>query len=210
MPSKKKSIPRTRKTTHKLSASDIRHHSPIKKGHFKHSKTFNEDDPYEDYSKIMSKIYLGNIDASKDKHFFQDKKIKAVLNCSKDIANTFKNNEIEYMRIPVDDSLKAVDFNKMYHFLPMAADFIYKHAHLQKNPILIHCYAGRQRSAAAVAAYLIKYHKMTPYDACLFLTKKRIEAFHFNLSLNFDQALELFYKDCVKCPFKIKHPNFKE
>ena len=90
----------------------------------------------------MSKIYLGNIDASKDKDFFKDKKIKAVLNCSKDIANTFKNNDdIEYMRIPVDDSLKIVDYNKMYHYLPVAVEFIYKHAILQKNSILIHCYA---------------------------------------------------------------------
>lgn len=142
MPSKKKSIPRIRKTTHRISASDIRHHSPIKKGYFKHDKNFNEDDPVSDYSKIMSKIYLGNIDASRDKNFFKDKKIKAVLNCSKDIANTFRNTEsIEYMRIPIDDSLKVVDYNKMYHYLPMAADFIYKHAVLQKQPIFVHCYA---------------------------------------------------------------------
>ena len=53
--------PRIRKTTHHLSASEIKHHSPIKNGHFKHSKNFNEDEPVTSYNKIMSKIYLGNI-----------------------------------------------------------------------------------------------------------------------------------------------------
>jgi protein-tyrosine phosphatase len=202
--------PRTRKTTHQLSASEIKHHSPIKNGHFKHSKNFNEDEPVTSYNKIMSKIYLGNIDASKDKDFFKDKNIKAVLNCSKDIPNTFKNSDVEYMRIPVDDSLKVVDYNKMYHYLPMAADFIYKHAVLQKQPIFVHCYAGRQRSCATIAAFLMKYHNLTPYEACLFITKKRIEAFHFNLSLNFEQSLDEFYKDIKKCPKKIRQPKFKD
>lgn len=202
--------PRIRKTTHHLSASEIKHHSPIKNGHFKHSKNFNEDEPVTSYNKIMSKIYLGNIDASKDKDFFKDKNIKAVLNCSKDIPNTFKNSDVEYMRIPIDDSLKVVDYNKMYHYLPAAVEFIYKHAVLQKNPILIHCYAGRQRSAICIAAFLVAYHNLTPYEACLHLTKKRVEAFHFNLSLNFEQSLEEFYKDIKKCPKKIRQPKFKD
>jgi len=69
---------------------------------------------------------------------------------------------------------------------------------------------GRQRSAACLAAYLIKYHNLTPYEACLYLTKKRIECFHFNLSLNFEQSLEEFYKDIKKCPLKIRQPKFKD
>ena len=132
---------RVRKISHNISASNIRHFSPIKNGQFKHNKNFNEDEPVTSYNKIMSKIYLGNIEASKDKQFFKDNKIKAVLNCSKDIPNTFSDMDVEYMRIPVDDSLKVVDYNKMYHFLPAAVEFIYKHAVLQKNSILVHCYA---------------------------------------------------------------------
>ena len=207
--SKKLSI-RTRKTTHKIPASDIRKHSPIKNGQFKNMKNFDQDKPLYNYNKIMPKIYLGNMQAAKDKKFFQDKKIKAVLNCTKDIPNTFKNYNIEYMRIPVDDSLKAVDFTKMYHFLPMAADFIYKHAVLQNHAVFINCFAGRQRSACAVAAFLMKYQKMTPYEACLFISKQRVEAFHYSVSLNFDKVLGEFYKDLQKCPTKIRNPNFKD
>jgi protein-tyrosine phosphatase len=157
----------------------------------------------------MSKIYLGTIYASEDPDFFKNRNIKAVLNCSNDIPHSFKSKDIEYMRIPVEDSLKIYDYNKMYHFLNIAADFIYKHAVLQKQAILIQCFAGKQRSAISVAAFLVKYHNMTPYEACKYIMEKRPEAFHFGLSLNFEQSLQEFYKDIKKCPFKSRQPKFK-
>jgi protein-tyrosine phosphatase len=199
--------PRERKTTHMTPADYIRKHSPIKKG----LKIDDEDKTLAKYNKIMSKIYLGNYQSAKDRDFFTDKKIKAVLNCSKDIPNTFiAQKNIEYMRIPVDDSLKQVDFIKMYHFLPVAADFIHKHAILQSEAILINCWMGRQRSAACVAAYLIAYCNMNVHQATKYILDRRPEAFHYGLSLNFDQALEAFYKDIKKCPGKYKRrsPNF--
>ena len=183
--------------TRKLSAADyIRKHSPIKKG----MRISDEDKPVASFNKIMSKIYLGNYQAAKDSTFFKEHKIKAVLNCSKDIPNHFQSQkDIEYMRIHVDDSLKEVDFKKMYEFLPSMVEFIYKHAILQKHPVFIHCHAGRQRSCCAIAAYLISKYGMTTGEACRFISDKRIEAFHFQKSLNFDQALDLYYKDIQKC-----------
>lgn len=188
--------PRTRKTTHKLSPADyLRKHSPIKKG----LKIKDEDKPLEKVNKIISKIYLGNYQAAKDPDFFKANKIKAVLNCTKDIPNHFVcKKDIEYMRIPVDDSLRETDIQKMHKFFPAIVEFIYKHAVLQGNNILIHCYAGRQRSAISVAAYLIYNHKMTPLEACKHIMDKRKEAFHFGLSLNFEDSLNQYYKDLVK------------
>ena len=185
---------RTRKSTHKVSLSDaIYRHSPIKRGVI---IVKNEDKPYANYNKIMSKIYLGNIQASKDKTFFKDRKIKAVLNCSKDIPNTFRSDEsVEYMRIPIDDSLKEVDFVKAYEFMPAAVEFIHKHAVLQNHNVFIHCYAGRQRSAIMVAAYLVAKCGMTPVQACKYLVDKRPETFHYGKSLNFEISLEKYYKD---------------
>lgn len=188
--------PRTRKTTHKLNPADyLRKHSPIKKG----LKIKDEDKPLEKVNKIISKIYLGNYQAAKDPEFFKANKIKAVLNCTKDIPNHFVcKKDIEYMRIPVDDSLRETDFRKMHKFFPVIVEFIYKHAVLQGNNILIHCYAGRQRSAISVAAYLLYHHKMTPSEACKYIMDKRKEAFHFGLSLNFEDSLNKYYKDIVK------------
>lgn len=188
--------PRTRKTTHRISAADLlRKHSPIKNG----LKIKDEDKPLEPYTKIISKLYLGNFQAAKDPDFFKEKKIKAVLNCTKDIPNHFAcKKDIEYMRIPVDDSLRETDFKKMYEFFPAIVEFIHKHVVLQKNNILVHCYAGRQRSAISVAAYLVAKMGMTPADACKYIMDKRKEAFHFGLSLNFEDSLNKYYKDLTK------------
>lgn len=188
--------PRTRKTTHRMSAAELlRKHSPIKNG----LKIKDEDKPLEKYSKIMSKIYLGNYQAAKDAEFFKDNKIKAVLNCTKDIPNHFHNKkDIEYMRIPIDDSLKEIDIKKLYEFFPCIVEFIHKHAGIQKQNIFIHCYAGRQRSAGSVAAYLMAKYNMTPGEACKFIMDKRPEAFHFGLSLNFEDSLKKYHKDLQK------------
>lgn len=186
---------RKRKETHLPLAEFIYKHSPIKKG----LVIKNEDKPLTKCEKIMNKIYLGNYQAAKDRDFFKDKKIKAVLNCTKDIPNHFAHNkDIEYMRIPVEDSLKEKDFDLMYEYFPVIVEFIHKHTVVQGDNTLIHCWAGRQRSAISVAAYLISKHKMTPHDACKYIMVKRKEAFHFGQSLNFDQALNKYYKKIQK------------
>lgn len=184
---------RVRKADHKVPLEDFLYrHSPLKKG----AVIKNEDKPLSKVDKIMNRIYLGNYQAAKDKQFFKDKNIKAVLNCTQDIPNHFANNRnIEYMRIPVEDSLKERDFELMYKFLPAAVEFIHKHADIQKENVFIHCYAGRQRSISCLAGYLISKHKMTPHEACLFALKKRPEAFHFGASLNFSKSLRKYYKD---------------
>lgn len=186
---------RKRKIKALTPAQLLRKHSPIKNGlHIK-----DEDKPLENYTKIMSKLYLGNIHAAQDKEFFDSKKIKSVLNCTKDIPNYFcKNNDIEYMRIPVDDSLKEVDFEKMYKYMPVIVEYIHKHIILEKHNIFVHCYAGRQRSCCAIAVYLMVKHNMTPSQACKFIMDKRKEAFHFGLSLNFETSLEKYDKDLQK------------
>lgn len=186
---------RKRKTTHKSLAEYIRQHSPIKAG----LRIPDEDEPLTKYDKIIDRVYLGNFQSAKDKTFFKDKKIKAVLNCSKDIPNHFVSNKnIEYMRIPVDDSLKEKDFDLMFEFMPCIVQFIHKHAVIQKNNILVHCWAGRQRSAISVAVYLVDKYGLTPHQACKLVLDKRPEAFHFGKSLNFDQALNKYYRKYIK------------
>ena len=192
MKNKKKSIPRSRRTTHKLSLADyIRKHSPIKAG----LRIPDEDKPLAKYDKIMNRLYLGNFQAAKDKDFFKKKNIRAVLNCSKDIPNHFhKDKDIEYMRIPVDDSLKKKDYDLMLEFMPVIVAFIHKHIVIQGDNVLVHCHAGRQRSAISVAVYMVSKHGYTPQEACKMVLEKRPEAFHFGKSLNFDQALNKYYK----------------
>ena len=186
---------RKRQTTHKSLADYIRQHSPIKKG----LRIPDEDEPLAKYNKIIDRVYLGNFQSAKDKKFFKDKKIKAVLNCSKDIPNHFAcDKTIEYMRIPVDDSLKQNDYDLMFEFMPCIVQFIHKHAVIQKNNILIHCWAGRQRSSISVAVYLVDKYGLTPHQACKTILDKRPESSHFGKSLNFDQALNKYYRKYIK------------
>lgn len=196
------------KRTRNIAPRNIYKQSPIK--NYEKLKGFNEYAPLKDYDKIMSRIYLGNMESANDSEFFKNKNITAVLNCTNDVPNYFKKSDIEYMRIPVEDSLKVYDYNRMYNFIHMAADFIYKHVVLQSKNILVHCVQGRQRSAICVAAFLVKYHNKTPYEACSIILKKRPEAFHFGHSLNFEQTLEEYYKDIQRCDFKPRQPKFKK
>jgi protein-tyrosine phosphatase len=102
------------------------------------------------------------------------------------------------MRIPIDDSLKEIDFQKAYEFMPAAVEFIYKHAILQNESIFIHCYAGRQRSIGMLVVFLIGKMGMTPKQACKYVLQKRPEAFHFGLSLNFESSIEKYAKSIKK------------
>lgn len=189
-------VKRKRRTDHTLTLADyIRKHSPIKGG----MRIPDEDKPLAKYNKVMNRLYLGNFQAAKDKEFFKDKRIRAVLNCSRDIPNHFASNrDIEYMRIPVEDSLKQKDYDLMFEFMPVIVAFIHKHTVVQGNNLLVHCWAGRQRSAISVAVYLVDKYGLDPKEACKLVMDKRPEAFHFGKSLNFDQALNKYYKTYMK------------
>jgi protein-tyrosine phosphatase len=170
--------------------------SPIKRGIV---KVKDEDKPLENYSKMTNRIYLGNENAAQNKKFFKEKKIRAVLNCSKDIDNFFqKDPKIEYMRIPIDDSLQQVDFNKFYNFIPVISEFIYKHADIEKHNVFIHCFAGKQRSIASFCAYLMSKKNLSIQRAMEYALKKRLEAFHYGQSLNFDKPLLKYEQKLIK------------
>lgn len=152
----------------------------------------HEDDPLTNFSKILDKIFIGNQDAAKDFKFFKKYNIKAVVNCSKDIKNYFPDHA-EYIRLPVNDNLKKIDFKTMTKYLPSIVEFIYKNVVLDKSNILVHCAQGRIRSVTVVVCFLMKYYKMDPIKACLFVLNKRPEAFHYGTSVNFSESILNFY-----------------
>lgn len=160
-------------------------------------KPKDEYSPITNYSKVLTRLYLGNIQSARDYDFMKAKNIAAVLNCSRsvDIPNYYASKGLEYLRIPVDDSLRECDFAKMTQLLPLAVEYINKHLNIERcGKLLVHCYAGRQRSAICVAAYLVKYHNMTPIQAVKYIQDKRQEAFHHGQSINFEKSLNTYYK----------------
>jgi len=143
---------------------------------------------YSSANEVLPGLWLGNIIDSQNKGFL--KKIDVVINCSKDIAFSvpYTNN----IRIPIEDDLQKTEMVKLYTMLP---DITRKmHDYLANNKtILIHCYAGKQRSAAVIVAYCIRYLDLSLNDAVILLkTRRKIV---FTPFLNFKSALVLFEKN---------------
>ena len=146
-------------------------------------------------NQITKRIWLGDYTTARNKAFFKENNIKAVLNCTKDIPNSFKSDEsIEYLRIPVDDSLQEVDFRKMYYYFPIIIEFLNKTVNIEKKNVFVHCVQGKARSCIALAVFFVS-QGMKPDDALELILKKRPDAFFFGTSLNFKKSFAKFIKN---------------
>jgi dual specificity phosphatase 12 len=68
------------------------------------------------------------------------------------------------------------------------------------QPMLVHCAAGMQRSAACCAMFLIAVNKMKPDEAIAFIREKRPIA--FRPGVNFRKAIEGFYTSYSKLSYE--------
>lgn len=127
---------------------------------------------------IVPHLYLSNYqDAlSVPKDFF-------VINCSKDLPMV--QTKGGGTRLYVDDSPHSIE--TMTKNLPIMIKYIEEHVKENKN-VLVHCFAGQQRSATVIAAYLMKTKGLSTEDAIAFVKSKKQDAFaggvHFYTSLN--------------------------
>lgn len=137
---------------------------------------------------ILPKLFLGNISSSLDKKFIKKNNIEVIFNCTNTLKNEFENSNIIYHRIPVDDSLEEYDIELMKDYLPNYVKLIDKYLS-ENKAILVHCYAGRQRSAILIAAYLLYKYNYSIEKAYEFIISKRPEAFHYGKSFNFHRSL---------------------
>ena len=144
---------------------------------------------------IIPGLWLGNGKASMDDKFLKENNIIAVFNCTKDLP--FNSNVRRRFRVPVDDNLKQEEIRNMELW---SFEIIYKltKEHKQGN-VLVHCYAGMQRSAAVVAMYLIAKYGMKKEQVIPFIKEKRSIAFW--PYTNFDKAIhgfeESYQKDII-------------
>uniref|UniRef100_A0A6C0D5T3 Dual specificity phosphatase catalytic domain n=1 Tax=viral metagenome TaxID=1070528 RepID=A0A6C0D5T3_9ZZZZ len=127
----------------------------------------------ENVNLILPGLYLGNARSSLDDEFLKKNNIRAVFNCTKDLP--FHYSIKNKYRIPVDDNLKEEEIRNLELW---SFESIYKltREHKQGN-VLVHCYAGMQRSAAVVAMYLIATYNMKHEQAISYIKHKRSIAF---------------------------------
>ena len=141
-------------------------------------------------TEILPNLWISGILGVRNSMFYKNNNIKCVINCSKDIP--FYSSETLNVRIPVNDDLKKHEIQNLYKYMDKATNVI--HSHFKKNQgIVVHCYAGKQRSASIIVAYLIKYGNMTIQDAINSIKSKRI--YVFTPCNNFIEAIRQFKKD---------------
>ena len=138
---------------------------------------------------ILPGLWLGNYKASQDTDFLKKNNIRTVFNCTKDIP--FHPFTIRRFRVPVDDNLQQQEIRNMelwsYEIVAnMAKEY------KAGNKILVHCAAGMQRSAAAVAMFLIATQRVSKEQAMNYIRSKRPIA--FMPMANFDKAITGFEK----------------
>lgn len=141
---------------------------------------------------ILPHLWLGDIRSAKNKSFFDDNNIEIVINCTKDIP--FFSNYTTNIRISINDNLEEEEIDKFYLYIDKAVNLINKELLNFKN-ILVHCYAGKQRSASIISCYLMKYANMSLKESIESVKSKRSVA--FTPGINFSKSLLQFEKDLL-------------
>ena len=140
-------------------------------------------------SLIEDRLWIGDYHSSQDETFLRSQHIDVVFNCTKDLP--FKNIAPTQYRIPLDDNLED---QEIYNAGLWAGEIAYRIAKEYKEGkrILVHCMAGRQRSAMSVAVFLILYRGFTTDEAIGAIRSKRSIA--FSPSANFKRSIQAFEK----------------
>lgn len=139
------------------------------------------------YSEVVPGLCLGDLkDATHHSREFQ-----AVINCTKDFP--FYALECPWRtRVPLDDDVR--ENGRLLALLPWVVDEIAKHLAAGRR-VLVHCWAGRQRSAAVVAAFLVGSGRSLD-EAVALVRAARPEA--FLPYMTFEEALGEFLKQTKK------------
>lgn len=169
-------------------------------------------------TEIIPGLWLGNHQSAIDIDFLKKNDINFILNCTPNTPffNELRSKksfselqDIDTYRIPVNDSLLERDFILMEKYLKIILPILVEKYTSDKKNILIHCQAGKQRSAIVVAALLKrlldKNHitidsiptnisKEQQYQLIYdYLLSKRSQVFTYGLRINFDRTYKRFF-----------------
>ena len=136
---------------------------------------------------IIPRLWLGNVRASMDEDFIRRENIQVVFNCTKDLP--FSHIVPLKYRVPVDDNLQEEEIRNLELWSPDIAHKLLIEYNKGRT-ILVHCYAGMQRSAASVAMLLIALRKMNARDAMQYIRERRPIA--FTPRANFERSIRAF------------------
>lgn len=135
---------------------------------------------------IVCGLWIGSKGDALDASFMKAHGIKLIVNVSRDIPTPFANS-INTYRIPVDDSRsETTAILKHWPITSAAIDDVLAHG----GSVLVHCYAGVQRSAATVTAYLMWKYCMGARDAMKVVNGRKAETFVWGKKATFWDSLK--------------------
>lgn len=103
-----------------------------------------------------------------------------IVNCSKDLPMLSTRG----VRLAIDD---APEENQLMLSLFPRVTRMIRERILAGDDVIVHCWAGQQRSAAVVTAYLMRYVHMDKNQAMRFVRRQKPDA--FSRGATFDPAL---------------------
>ena len=149
------------------------------------------------FTEIFPKLWICSKKDLNDNGFIKSRSITCIINCT--ISNDTKDidKSIDYLRIPISDNpaiSSTTDNELMLSNLPMIVEYIHQKLIINKV-VLICCNTGMQRAPSIVAAYLMKYGKVSLKKSITYIQGKRCDT--FKPMMNFYVALEK-YHDTIK------------
>jgi protein-tyrosine phosphatase len=141
----------------------------------------------ENAHQIIPGVWLGNQRAAQDGDWLRANNIQTVFNCTKQIP--FHESVPYQYRVPVDDNLEPAEIKNMERWAPEIA-YKMMREYRAGHPMLVHCHAGRQRSASAVAFFLMVLTGRPLVQVMYLIQSRRREAFF--PQANFAPALRAF------------------
>lgn len=120
---------------------------------------------------ILPNLWLGSFEDSQNKDFIMKNNINCIINCT--LNKPFINLKIEYKyRIPIKDDKSLEEQYLLFNLLDEIINIITKH-YINQDRILVHCFAGKQRSVSCIVAFIAKYTQMDLNEIIKLIQKKR-------------------------------------
>ena len=136
-------------------------------------------------NEIITNLWLGDIRDSRNKNFINNMDI--IINCTKDLPFIDENKKC--IRVRVEDNLEKQEIENLYKYFEPISQLL--HSSLKKGKkIFVHCYAGKQRSATIICAYIMTYLNLSFKDSFQLIKSKRKHI--FTPYANFINALILY------------------
>jgi protein tyrosine phosphatase len=126
-----------------------------------------------DINEIIKGLFLGN-QWSTSPDCLHNNGIQCILNisCAEADANKGRYTLHDYLLLPIKDNVHETDKMKN-EILPQALDFIDKYYRDEGMKVLVHCSAGRSRSATVIIAWLISRQGLSFDEAYQLVNNRR-------------------------------------